>query len=150
MEHNTKPKTNAMRWLVKSLLPQVGKHHVKAICQWYLQHLSKLSQQVLLQKLTISNNHLEVREEDIDEGHEHSGQCGGSCPFDSIEVIKKAIDILSKGALAELVSLKPMISTAKLWHNTAHAVLPIKSHANTLKITPNEMLLLTALQEAEA
>lgn len=27
-----------------------------------------------MQKLTISDNHLEVREEDIDKGHGHSGQ----------------------------------------------------------------------------
>ena len=139
---------------------------------------------------------LEVREEDIDKGHGHSGQDalknkndpeadgnggekvgrgadvgkqsdgeGGSAvenhgefgssdrPFDSIKAIKKAIDNLSKGALAELVSLKPMTSTAELQHNTAQPVSPTKSHANTLKIilmTQNEMLLLTALPEAEA
>jgi hypothetical protein len=117
----------------------------------------------LLQKLTISDNHLDVGEEDIDEGHGHSaqgvldsdndaeangdggeeigrgadvgkqsegeggssaedrGEGGSSGPFDYIEAIKKAIDILSKGALAELVSAKPMTSTAELRHNSAHA-----------------------------
>ena len=150
----------------------------------------------LLQKLTTSDNHLEVREEDIDEGHGHRWQGalngendaeadgnggeevgrgadvgkqsdgeGGSAaencaefgssdgPFDSIKVIKKAIDNLSKGALVKLVSSKPMTSTAELRHNTAQPVSPTKSHADTLKIIPmtqNEMFLLTALREAEA
>ena len=63
-------------------------------------------------------------------------------------MIKKAIDILSKGALAELVSSKPMTPSAKLQHNTAHVVSPTKPHANALKITLmtwNETFLLTAL-----
>ena len=44
---------------------------------------------------------------------EDCGEGSSSGPFDSIKVMKKDIDILSKGALAELVSLKPMTSSVQ-------------------------------------
>jgi len=78
---------------------------------------------------------------------------GSSGPSDSINVIQEAINSLSKGALAELVSSKPMTSTAKLQHNTAHVIPPTKHHATALQITPktkNETILLAALREADA
>ena len=73
--------------------------------------------------------------------------------FADPDAIRDAIKDLSKGALAALVSSEPMTSGTEMNHDTTYPISPTKPPTKALSITPktpNEVLLLAALCEANA
>ena len=85
---------------------------------------------------------------DEDSDSDSDGDEGG----ESLNVINNARKALSGGALAALVSSKPITSDTQVHHNIAHTIPAVTRPSETLNIIPkttNKEILLTALREVK-
>ena len=122
----------------------------------------------MLQHMTLSDQSHDEDDEDAeaadesdsrsteDSNEEEGGDKGSDSNSDgdkggeSLDAINNARKALSGGALAALVSSKPITSDTQVHHNIAHTIPTVTRPSETLKIIPkttNKKILLTALRE---